>query len=237
MHLPLPHELLCKHLLIKPSSLHLSTSIFSCILLQSLFKEFLLRRKMLFIIEPPKIQWSSQFQVYHSEVLERFMPSLEGHCGSLFSFKLFHYPFGLYDRWASSLFNMFSVWISNIYNLLTLRNFFAGNIVQMCGVIRKHVMALEVDLVAFCEVILPLVKEAELLQSKKSNYSLIVNKFWLFPFHVCVFFSIVYIDLCFFFSFQRLVLSPRSTIVPFFACKDFFPNPHVSLVLPSYTEP
>ncbi len=63
-----------------------------------------------------------------------------------------------------------------------------------------------------------------------------MNKFWLFSFHVRVFFLTVCIDLCFSFSLQRPVLSPRSTTMPFFARKDFFPSPHVSLVLPSYAE-
>jgi hypothetical protein len=45
----------------------------------------------------------------------------------------------------------------------------------VCEVIGRHVLALEVDHVAFCDVILPLVKEVELLQNKKSGYSLDLN--------------------------------------------------------------
>ncbi len=45
----------------------------------------------------------------------------------------------------------------------------------MCEAIRRHVLAMEVDPIAFCEAIFPLVKEVELQQSEKLGYSLDPN--------------------------------------------------------------
>jgi hypothetical protein len=45
----------------------------------------------------------------------------------------------------------------------------------VCETIERHVLALEVDPMAFCEIILPLAKEVELQQSKKPSYFLVPN--------------------------------------------------------------
>jgi hypothetical protein len=42
----------------------------------------------------------------------------------------------------------------------------------VCETIRRHVLALEANHVAFCEAILPLVKKVELQQIEKPGYSL-----------------------------------------------------------------
>jgi hypothetical protein len=46
LHWPLPCELLCKHLLTRSSSLRLSASVFSCLFLESFFREFSLQRRI-----------------------------------------------------------------------------------------------------------------------------------------------------------------------------------------------
>jgi len=63
-----------------------------------------------------------------------------------------------------------------------------------------------------------------------------VIKFWLSSFHVRAFLSIVCINLTFFFACRELPSLLRFMTVPFFACKDFFLSPLVSLVLPSYVK-